>query len=65
MENYTMLLLVVSQEMDGHIHSPRCTRGDQQMPATILSSTKMGGKIMYTHWRKGLMLEDGKDTQHR
>jgi hypothetical protein len=41
MENYTMLLLVVSQEMDGHVHSPICTMEDQQMAATILSSIQM------------------------
>jgi hypothetical protein len=46
MGNYTMLLLLVSQEMDGHSHSPRCTMGDQQMKATSLSSMKMGRENM-------------------
>jgi hypothetical protein len=46
MGNYTMLLLLVSQEMDGHSHSPRCTMEDQLMGATILSSDEMGGKNM-------------------
>ncbi len=44
MDNYTMLLSVVYKEMDGHINSPRCIRGDQQIPATTLSSIKMGTK---------------------
>jgi hypothetical protein len=43
MENYTMLLLVASKEIIGQFHSPRCTRGVQQMPAT--SSIQMGIEI--------------------
>ncbi len=46
MGNYTTHLLVVSQEMDGHYHFPRCTMGDQQMEATSLSSNQIGTQIM-------------------
>jgi hypothetical protein len=42
MDSYTMLLLVVSKEIDSQILSPRWKRGDQQMEATILSSMQMG-----------------------
>jgi hypothetical protein len=38
MGNYTILLLLVSKKMDYHVHSPRCTMGDQQIVATRLSS---------------------------
>ncbi len=65
MDNYTMLLLVASKEMDGHVHSLRCIRGGQQMSATILISIQMGGDIMYTHSRKKLMLEGGNGGHHR
>ncbi len=63
MDNYTMLLLLVSQDMDIRTHSPRCTMGDQLMGAIVLSSNQMGRQIMYTHWRKRLRLEDGNTTQ--
>jgi hypothetical protein len=42
MENYTILLLFVSKVMDSKISTPRWKRGDQQMQATILSSSKIG-----------------------
>jgi hypothetical protein len=65
MGNYTMLLLLALIEIDIHIHSLRCTMGDQQMPVTSLTLEKMGRHNMYTHWINTLRLEDGNSTQDR
>jgi hypothetical protein len=46
MENYTMHLLVASEEMDIHKHSLRWKMGDLQISVTILSSGMMGGENM-------------------